>query len=104
MTEVEIFDQENWYDYGLTDHIEDTDKFPHWVSVGEEMARIAGCEEDSPMWELFMQCAASAAKLGFECSECGAMPGSCRKCEDKAANVQGQARAEAERCSDSPAP
>jgi len=87
MTEEQIFDMENWYDFGLTDHIEDTDKFPHWVAVGEEMARIAGCEKDSPMWELFMQCAASAAKLGFECVECGAMPGPCRNCEDKAANI-----------------
>ena len=95
MTEEQIFDMENWYDFGLTDHIEDTDKFPHWVAVGEEMARIAGCEEDSPMWELFMQCAASAAKLGFECVECGAMPGPCRNCEDKAANAPAQAPAKA---------
>lgn len=84
MTETEIFDTENWYDYGLTDHIE-TDEFPDWVAVGEEMARIAGCEDGSPMWELFMQCAVSAAKLGLECPECGAMPGPCRKCKAKAA-------------------
>lgn len=93
MTESELFDEENWFDFGLTDHIE-TDKFPHWFDVAEEIARIAGCEPDSPLEALFLQCAASASKLGFDCDHCGNISrplnddGACPKCAAKMANVE----------------
>jgi hypothetical protein len=85
MTEDELFESDNWFDYGLSSHIE-SNMFPHWADVGREMARIAGCEEGSPMYALFLQTAAAASKLGFDCDYCDAIPkplddhGRCPKC------------------------
>ena len=93
MLDDELKDENNWFEYGLTEHLE-TEEFNHWTLIGEEVARIAGAEPGSPMHDLFMQCAASASKLGFECANCNKLCaprfgkfGVCKECLDKSDNA-----------------
>lgn len=96
MLESDLLNSKNWYEFGICDHIESS-QFPHWHDVAEEIARISGCENGSPMYWLFIQCAAASAKLGFDCDHCGeiAKPypyefGECHNCANKRLNNGGK--------------
>ncbi len=63
-------DPDNWVDFGLDEHF-DKAEFADWLDIAREAARVAGAEENSPLEGLIFSVAASAARLGYECGECG---------------------------------
>lgn len=65
-TDEWLKDTENWYDFGLTEHLENTDKFSHWLDIAYEAARLCEAEEHSPIYELLLTVAAAAAKVGYD--------------------------------------
>lgn len=64
MTDKEVMDPDNWLDCGLTDHLEDAEKFPEWEDVAIEGARILGAEPGSAAASAIFSIAAAAARLG----------------------------------------
>ena len=69
MTDSELKDPENWYDFGLTDYL-DTDegleKFPDWLAVANEGIRIMDIHPDSPGAHAIKAIAAAAARRGYD--------------------------------------
>lgn len=56
--------ENDWFDYGMTDHLE-SDQFPHWTDIAREAARLIGAEPESEMEAVLFTVAAAAAKVGW---------------------------------------
>jgi hypothetical protein len=72
MRDAELRNSNNWLDFGLIDYFHENPKFPTWLDIGNEVARIVDAEEGSPFHALLLTVAAASARVGVECDNCGA--------------------------------
>ena len=66
MDDKELKNSDNWLDFGISDYLEDTEKFKHWTDIAREACRIIDADEDSPIGGIIFTVAAAASKTEFE--------------------------------------